>query len=205
MELRDAIEQVARIHEHVARSRVFRGYRSITTAMTGAIALLAAAAQSMLLPNPSAHVSAYLAIWIITAAICLTLEAITIAIRFFRCNSILERDTTLCAVQQLIPSLVAGLLLTCVLYLFAFESLWMLPGLWAILFSFGVFASRSLLPPATRWVGGYYMLSGMLALATFQGELAYSPAAMALTFGVGQLLSAFVLYWTLERNHASPS
>jgi hypothetical protein len=34
-----------------------------------------------------------------------------------------------------------------------------------------------------------------------RGTHMFSPWAMALTFGVGQLLAAAVLYWNLERNH----
>lgn len=204
MELRDAVEQIGQIHQHMGRSRLFRGYRSTATALTGLIALSAAAGQALWLVDAAGNVETYLLLWTITAVLCVTLEAGTIAIRFFRCNSVLERDTTLCAVQQLFPSLAGGLLLTIVLYLFARDVLWMLPGLWAILFSIGIFASRAMLPPATRWIGGFYLLAGLLALAIFQGDRAFSPAAMTLTFGVGQLLSAFVLYWTLERNHAAP-
>src|SRR5947208_2065187 len=48
---------------------------------------------------------------------------------------------------------------------------------------------------------GYIELWTGVALA--QCLHAYSPWAMALTFGVGQLLSAVVLYWNLERRHGS--
>jgi hypothetical protein len=199
MELRDAMEQIGRIHQHMASARVFRGYRSAATGATAGVAFVAAALQVYLVPDPAQDVGAYLTLWIAAAVVSVSIEAVTVVSRYVRCDSILERETTLCAVQQLIPSLVAGLLITCVLFRFAPEALWMLPGLWAVCFSLGIYASRTLLPPATRWVGGYYMLSGLLALAVFQHELAFSPWAMAGTFGVGQLLSAVVLYWTLER------
>jgi len=74
-------------------------------------------------------------------------------------------------------------------------------GLWAMLFSLGIFASFRLLPRATFWVAVYYLMASAFCLAWGQGEWAYSPWAMGLTFGVGQLLAAAVLYWTLERQH----
>ena len=48
--------------------------------------------------------------------------------------------------------MVAGGLLTFVLLHQAPQCLWMLPGLWCVFFSLGVFASYRLLPRATFWV-----------------------------------------------------
>ncbi len=81
------------------------------------------------------------------------------------------------------------------------ESLWMLPGLWAMLFGLGIFASVRLLPPAIIWAGVFYLFAGTVCLALAQGPYALSPWAMGLPFGVGQLLTAALLYWTLERDH----
>ncbi len=75
----------------------------------------------------------------------------------------------------------------------------MLPGLWAVLFSLGVFASCRLLPKPTFWVGVFYLLAGCVGLIFGPGDLALSPWLMGGTFGTGQLLTACILYWTLER------
>jgi hypothetical protein len=90
--------------------------------------------------------------------------------------------------------------LTVVVWFYAQESLWMLPGLWAMLFSLGIFSSYRLLPRETFWVAVFYQAAGMMCLALARGEAALSPWAMGVTFGLGQLLAAAVLYWTLERN-----
>jgi hypothetical protein len=76
----------------------------------------------------------------------------------------------------------------------------MLPGLWSIFFSLGIFASYRLLPKATFWIGVFYMMAGILGLLWARDAFAFSPWAMGLSFGVGQLASAAILYWTLERN-----
>ena len=76
----------------------------------------------------------------------------------------------------------------------------MLPGLWQILFSLGVFASCRLLPRAMFLVATFYMACGLATLATARGDAAFSPWAMGLPFGVGQWLAAAVLYRTLESN-----
>ena len=73
--------------------------------------------------------------------------------------------------------------------------------LWSILFSLGVFASCRLLPRPVVGVAVYYLLSGALCLIFFREDLALSPWVMAVTFGIGQLLAATILYVTLERRH----
>jgi hypothetical protein len=107
---------------------------------------------------------------------------------------------TILAVGQFAPSVVAGGLLTFVLFRQAPDAAWMLPGLWSIFFSLGIFASYRLLPKATFWIGVFYMMAGILGLLWARDAFAFSPWAMGLSFGVGQLASAAILYWTLERN-----
>src|SRR5205085_2469313 len=116
-------------------------------------------------------------------------------------RSALQAQVTLLAVEQFLPCLVAGAMLTYVLVAFAGQVLWMLPGLWAILLSLGAYASSRLLPRATFWAAGFYLIAGCLCLIYAQGDAAFSPWAMGLTFGCGQMLTAAILYWTLERHH----
>ena len=77
----------------------------------------------------------------------------------------------------------------------------MLPGLWSILFGLGVCASCWLLPPQMYAVAVYYLLAGAACILEGQGTAALAPWTMLATFGIGQFLTAAVLYWTLERNH----
>ena len=151
---------------------------------------------------PGLMTTAYLTLWIGIAAISVAVVALELGRRCYLATSPLSRQFTWLAVQQFLPSIAAGGLLTCTMIGFAPECLWMLPGLWATLFSLGIFASCRLLPKATFWAGVYYLLAGAAALAIARGEAAFSPWAMAGTFGVGQLLVAAILYLTLERPHA---
>jgi hypothetical protein len=109
------------------------------------------------------------------------------------------RRTTLFAVEQFLPSLVAGGLLTLIMVDRARESVWMLPGLWALLFSLGIFASCRLLPRAVALAGAWYLTAAVLALVWGNGQAALSPWIMGIAFGGGQLLTAVILYITLER------
>jgi hypothetical protein len=67
----------------------------------------------------------------------------------------------------------------------------MLPGLWQVLFSMGVFASCRFLPRQMFAVGVWYLAAGVTCLALGSG--AFSPWAMGLPFGFGQLMVATVL------------
>jgi hypothetical protein len=74
----------------------------------------------------------------------------------------------------------------------------MLPGLWQVLYSLGIFASCRLLPRATFGVALFYLAAGLTSLTLARGDAAFSPWAMGLSFGIGQFLAAGVLYRTLE-------
>ena len=114
-----------------------------------------------------------------------------------RLHSALADDMIYAAIEQLIPPAVAGTLLTFVLVRFTPDNVWMLPGLWQVLFSLGVFASCRLLPKLLFIVGAWYLTSGLICLAIGAGDGVLSPWAMAIPFGVGQLLAAAILFATL--------
>jgi hypothetical protein len=199
--LTNALDQIAEIRRQMVRSQVFRGYRAQTTAITGILALLAAAAQPKLLPNPWLHLPAYLVLWGGLAIVSAAIFGAEQLIRCRRLASPLQNERTLEAAERFVPSLAAGAILTVVFFRFCTEQTWMLPGLWAVCFSLGIFASRTLLPHGITVVAGYYLIAGAADLAYAKGAHAFSPWAMALTFGVGQLLAAAVLYWNLERRN----
>ena len=115
----------------------------------------------------------------------------------------MTRELTWLALEQFCPCLIGGALVTVVLLRAAPESLWMLPGLWQIFYSLGIFASCRLLPRPTFWVAVFYLGTGLAVLAWPHGEAALSPWTMGVPFGAGQLLAAAVLYRTLERDHVS--
>lgn len=76
----------------------------------------------------------------------------------------------------------------------------MLPGLWQVLFSLGVFASCRFLPRATFWVGVWYLATGMGCLA-IGPDVPASPWEMGIPFGVGHLLVAGVLQFGYGRSN----
>jgi hypothetical protein len=201
MELRDALTQIAEIRQQMARAEVFRGYRSAPVAFSGVLAFAAAGVQSAWVPEPARQIGAYLGLWIGAA----TLSAVAAGSGMVLAGSAApgwRRRITWLAVEQFVPCLIAGGLVTAVLVRGNPEALWLLPGLWQVLFSLGVFASCRLLPRPTFAVAVFYLAAGTTCMALARDESALAPWAMGVPFGVGQLLAAGILYWTLERPDA---
>jgi hypothetical protein len=101
------------------------------------------------------------------------------------------------AVEQFLPSAAAGVLLTIVLVGFVPSVLWMLPGLWQINFSLGVFSSCRFLPRPMALAGAWYLLTGLTSISLADGR-ALSPWTMGVSYGVGQLLVAGILYFAAQ-------
>jgi hypothetical protein len=78
----------------------------------------------------------------------------------------------------------------------------MLPGLWQIVFSLGIFASCRSLPRPMLAAAVWYLACGLAVLALANGSAAFSPLAMALPFGIGQLLIAVILYASVGERDA---
>jgi hypothetical protein len=201
MELRDALSQISEIRRQMARSEVFRGYRSMTVGCSGVLALLAAAWQPYFVASPERELGRYLCLWISVAAVSTIVAGGEMYWRMRTTSSALSRQMTQLAVEQLAPSLVVGAFLTLCIYRSAPQVAWMLPGLWSLVFGLGVFASYRLLPRQFFWVGVYYAVCGCACLHWGQGSNALSPWQMGLSFGGGQVMSAVILYWTLEETH----
>lgn len=202
MELRQALADVAAIRAQLARSEHFYGYRSLTIAFSGVVGLAAAAVQSLWLPDPLAKLPTYLALWVGAAAVNAGVIATEICLRARAAQSPLQKRTALFALEQFLPAAAAGALVTVVIVRSAAEAVWMLPGLWSVLFSLGVFASCRLLPRPLLLVGVWYLGAGLAALAGGQDAAALAPWTMGAAFGVGQLLTALLLHATLERRPA---
>jgi hypothetical protein len=199
MDLQEALAQISEIRQQVARSETFRGYRAAPVAFSGLVACLAAALQHTLIPEPAQNLIAYLGLWVGSAVLSMAVTGLVMCWYCKQSESSLTHTNTRLAVGQFLPSVVAGGLVTVALFQQATHCVWMLPGLWSIFFSLGIFASYRVLPKATFWVGVYYLVAGVLCLVWAKDEFAFSPWAMGVPFGLGQFLSAGILYWTLER------
>lgn len=191
-DLNRALGDISSIRRQMARSTEFRGYGPATLAATGVIAIVAAAAQEVWLRNPADHMLVYVGIWMTTAALSIGLIGTQMVTRTHRVHSGMADEMIRMAVEQFLPAAGAGALVTLVVLSRAPWAGWMLPGLWQVIFSIGVFSSCRFLPRAMLLAGAWYLCMG-LAVIGFGDTKALAPWAMGVPYGVGQLMVAAVL------------
>jgi hypothetical protein len=204
MELREALDSIATIRRRMAETEVFRGYRALPVALSAVFALIGGFLQPILVPRPEQDVPGYVALWSAVALLSIAVAGLAMFIRDRVAGASLTRPVTWLAVGQFVPCLVAAAAVTAVIVRLAPDIAWVLPGLWQVFFSQGVFASCRLLPRPAFAVGVLYLVAGVITLVVARGPDALSPWAMAVPFGVGQLAAAAVLYWTLEHTNGRP-
>jgi len=196
-DLHKALGDIESIRRQVARSTEFRGYGPATVAGTALMAVGAAALQNRWLPDPANHVGQYLVLWLATAALAASMAGAQMYTRSRRLHSGMSDEMIQMAVEQFLPSVGASLLLTFVLFRYVPSSVWMLPGIWQIVFSLGIFASCRFLPRAMLAAGAWYLLTGLVCIALGDNR-ALSPWAMGIPYAAGQLLVAGVLYFAAQ-------
>lgn len=194
-DLYKALGDISSIRRQMASTTEFRGYGPATLATTGLFAILAAVAQALWLPDPAHHISAYLGVWVSTAVLSAALTGVQMYNRARRIHSGLSNEMLRMAVEQFLPSAVAGLLVTIVLLRYAPFTTWMLPGVWQVIFSLGIFSSCRFLPRPMIAAGAWYLLTGLSCLA-MGGNRALSPWTMGIAYGAGQLLVAVILLFS---------
>jgi hypothetical protein len=194
-DLNKALGDISSIRRQVAHSTEFRGYGPATLACTGALAVAAAGAQALWVPDPANHFAAYLSIWIWTAALSAGLIGTEMFARTRRIHSGMADEMIRMAVEQFLPSMGVGALVTFVLVRFVPGALWIVPGMWQVIFSLGVFSSCRFLPRSVAVVGAWYLLTGLTLIALADSR-ALSPWAMGIPYGAGQVLVAGILLFS---------
>jgi len=193
-DLNKALGDISSIRRQMAHATEFHGYGPATLAATGAFAVIAATGQALWLPDPARHHAAYLSIWIATAVLSAALIGVQTYTRTHRMHSGIADEMLHMAIEQFLPSAGAGTLMTIAVAHFVPAALWMLPGIWQVIFSLGVFSSCRFLPRHMNAAGAWYLLTGLTCIALADGR-ALSPWAMGIPYAVGQLLVAAILFF----------
>ncbi|HEX5050992.1 MAG TPA: hypothetical protein VFZ65_04405 [Planctomycetota bacterium] len=198
MELRDAIDQISTIRTQLAATEHLRSLRSVPVALSGLLALLAAVAQAQWLGDPMLDPGDYLTLWVGSAVLSGIVATVVVLRRAQRCPSALSVANARLAATQFAPSLLVGAVVTWFVADRLPHELWLLPGLWQLLFGLGNLAAHRLLPGPAIAVGLMFLASGTCCL--WFGERALDPWAMGLPFAFGQLSLAAILWWHHERS-----
>jgi len=200
-DLHRALGEISSIRRQVARTTEFRGYGPATLATTGVLAAIAAIVQGRTVPGAAHHLTGYLAVWVSTAVVAAALAGVEVYRRSQRVHSGMSNEMIRMAVEQFLPSAAAGLLITIVVLRAVPAVAWVVPALWQVIFSLGIFASCRFLPRPMVAAGLWYLLTGLILLS-FGDARTFSPWAMGIPFGVGQLLVAGVLLGSGRRTEA---
>jgi hypothetical protein len=193
-DLEDALSDIRTLRSQLARSTQFRGYSAPAFAATGVLAIAAALLQSALLPQANLELNTYVMLWVGTAALAVAVIGIDVVARSRRTHSGLADEMIYTALEQLLPAGVAGALLTVVVVRLAPAEGWMLPGLWQILLSLGIFASCRSLPAPLIALAVWYLATGLTCIALCSGARLLPAWEMGVPFGAGQLLAAWLIY-----------
>ena len=186
------------IRRQVANTTEFRGYGPLTLSTTIVFALLAGTAQSRWLPEPAIHPARYVALWLFTGVLSAAVIITQMLTRANRLHSGMADEMIRMAVTQFLPAAIAGIIVPFVLLRITHDVFWMLPGLWQIVFSLGVFASCRCLPRLMLIAGVWFLLTG-LACVSLGGARALAPAMMSYPFAVGMGLVAVVHYLSAKK------
>jgi hypothetical protein len=196
-DLHQALAEIKQIRTQVARDTQFRGYGPASITASGVLALLVAAGQAHWMRNRT-DFTAFATVWVATAFASIAMVAVQTTVRARRVHSGLAVEMIQSAVEQFLPALTVGVLLTAVVMWAAPKEIWMLPGLWQLFFSLGVFASCRFLPRQTFAVGVWYLVSGLATLVLQSESPALLPWTMGIPFGIGQLLVAAIMRYGFE-------
>ena len=200
-DLDKALAEINAIRSQMARDTQFHGYGAATFVATGLLAAAAAGAQAIWLPHPTLNAPAYLTLWVVVAAASIAMIGLEMVLRTRRIHTGLADEMIHAAVEHFLPAAVSGALLTLVMVRVAPASLWMLPGLWQMIFGLGVFASCQFLPRPIVWVGVWYVGAGLASLALGGGPQTFAPWVMGAPFAIGQLAVAAILHATSRDDH----
>lgn len=153
--LHQALAEIAAIRGQMARAGEFRGYGPATLAATGLLAVAAGFVQPLWVARPLAAPGQYVAFWCAAAAVAAALIAAEALARSRRLHGGLADAMIRAALEQFLPAALAGILLTAALMRWAPDAVRLLPGLWQVIFSLGVFATcRFCRARCSRWAAG---------------------------------------------------
>jgi hypothetical protein len=199
MRIEEALSQVRSLQWQLMRNECYCCYRSATIAASGVLAVAVATVQPYWVARPMEQLGRYLALWIGVAGLSMVVTGGEILARYRASDSAHARRQTIAAVRQFAPCVVAGALFTWGLAAFAPQHAALLPAIWSVLFSMGVFASSPFLPKGSVAVALYYLAAGLVCLRWGQVDQALKPWTMLVPFALGQWLTAVVLYRQQER------
>jgi hypothetical protein len=201
MDLSRALADLAEIHQQIAKGEIYRGYRPIPIAASGLIGIAAAWLERPGL-GPGDPLG-FVLYWAAVAALAGFVGSGEIIYNYVVHDDSAARRHTRRVVGQFLPSVLAAAIITAGFVRLSAALVPLLPGLWAICFGVGTFASRPYLPRASTVVAIFYYVAGVVLLWNARAD-ALNGWWVGGTFGAGQLVAAIVLAFAGSKDPALP-
>jgi len=195
MHVHDALERLDLIHAQLTRSEVYRGFRVRAVAAVGLLAIAAAAVQP-LIPAVVDGIG-FVWYWVVIAGVAGLLGTSAAVHAYATREDEFARRRTRRVMSQFMPCLVLGGVSTIALTRMP-ECIGLLPGLWAAVFGLGLMAASPHLPAGVRSVAVGYVAVGAINMLRWTPGDSPDSWAMGFVFGLGHLVSAFVLWKGIE-------
>ncbi len=194
-DLDKALADITDIRIRLAAGMLFQGFGPTVIAATGALAIAAASAQMRWPDRLAASPDSFLIVWLAVAVIAAALIGVEMVARSRRHHGGLSTAMIVNAIEQFLPAGFAGAAIAAIIYTYAPQNVWMLPGIWQIQVALGIFAAIRSLPRTVVLAAVWYFVAGAAALAVASADRSLSPWMMGLPFGAGQLLLAGALQY----------
>lgn len=195
-DINKALSDIGEIRTQIAAGTSFRGYGPVAIVITGVIGIATALAQNLYRIAPDTTPTLFVGSWIGAGLFSAAVVRIEMQGRSRRHHSSLADTMIAQAIEQFLPAAAACLFIPIFLLRFEPQVLWMMPGLWQLFVSLGIFASVRTLPRNIMLVAGFYFVSAFASLMLAEHRHDLSPWLMGVPFFAGQMLMAAILYFS---------
>lgn len=192
-DLNSALDDIARIREQLAASSRFQGLAPPVVAMTGLMAVTLATWQSVMGDDS-------LRAWVLLAVLSIMMIGSEAIVRTRRLHPTMGDRLLSTTLQRFLPAATAGGIAGLVILAQAPEHARLLPGLWQLLISVGIFAVLNNLPGQMAWAALFYFAAGTISLVLAADPDIAARWLMGAPFGAGQLLVAAILHFASKEN-----
>lgn len=195
-DINKALSDIGEIRTQIAAGTSFRGYGPATIVATGVVGIATAIAQSIFRIGPDTAPALFVWSWVGAGILSAAMVRIEMQGRSRRHHSGLADAMIAQAIEQFLPAAAACLFIPIFLLRFEPRVLWMMPGIWQLFVSLGIFASVRTLPRNIMMVAGFYFVSAFASLLLADSNHALAPWLMGVPFLAGQMLMAAILYFS---------
>lgn len=194
MNTQQALSEIREIGDILARTQHTSCIRPAPIACTSIVAFVAAVVSDVSFDPMHVGEASFVGYWLGVAILSALIIAIDLGMRYWTTDSELQRGRTRIAIYQFSPCLLIGGFVTLCLLPDQEHSRSLLPGLWCILISLGIFATLNNAPRAMIFPAAFYAIIGGLFLRFDEWTVGLGSWSMGFAFGIGQLWTALILW-----------